>query len=471
VLRERTGCSLRERAVHAVDLGRASLARGLSIPGIARVCAMIGLISPRDDARRVLLRGLGAVLGSTRGTTSARRKILVVRPDHLGDLLMLTPALRRLRQGLPNAEIVALIGPWGRPVLERNSNLNRLITWSFPWFDRRPRRSILSPYLSLIRLARLLRAEQFDLALQFRADFWWGALAGRLAGIPEQIGFDVPTVRPFLTGVLPLYHGGHAADENLRLAAAVAGPGGGEGLEFDVREADRQRANELLGTVSGNRPLIALQSGAGAPVKRWPIERLAEVGRRLRDELGATIVALGGPDERDLVAMLAQQIGAQVVPLAGVTTLGELAAVLERCALALGPDSGPLHLAVAVGTPTIHLFGPADPRRFGPYGDPSRHRVILARWPCCPCNRLDFPSAEVPEHECMAAIPAEDVLAVARELLEESGGRAWGSRTRERRASEGKGERDGEGPRGATNRLRRGGRGLGRSARGGGSTL
>ncbi len=393
---------------------------------------MIGVISPRDDLRRAVLRGVGLAFGPTRHASTSRQKILVVRPDHLGDLLVLTPALRRLRRGLPDAEIVALIGPWGRPVLEHNPNLNRLITWSFPWFDRRPRRSVVAPYLSLIRLARLLRAERFDLALQFRADFWWGALAVRLAGIPEQIGFDVPSVRPFLTRALPLSHGCHAADENLRLAEAVAGPGGGEGLEFVVQEADRQRAAELLGPVSDNRPLIALQAGAGAPVKRWPIERLAEVGRRLRDDLGATVVALGGPGERGLVETLVQQIGSQVIGLAGVTTLGELAAVLERCALALGPDSGPLHLAVAVGTPTIHLFGPADPRRFGPFGDPSRHRVILSSWPCCPCNRLDFPPEEVPEHTCMAAITAEDVLKVARELLGERGLRGGEPDRRER---------------------------------------
>lgn len=388
---------------------------------------MIGVISPRDDGRRAVLRGLGLALGPRRRASTSRQKILVVRPDHLGDLLMLTPALRRLRCGLPEAEIVALIGPWGLPVLERNANLNRLITWSFPWFDRHPRRSALAPYLSLIRLARLLRAERFDLALQFRADFWWGALAVRLAGVPEQVGFDVPSVRPFLTKALPLRHGYHAAEENLRLAAAIAGSGSGERLEFAVLEADRRRATELLRATPTNRPLIALQSGAGAPVKRWSIERLAEVGRRLRDEYGATIVVIGGEGERDLVETLVRQIGTETIGLAGVTTLGELAAVLERCALALGPDSGPLHLAVAVGTPTVHLFGPADPRRFGPYGDPARHRVILSDWPCCPCNRLDFPPEEVPEHDCMAAIATKDVLEVAGELLQGLGVRDRGS--------------------------------------------
>lgn len=378
---------------------------------------MIGRIDPRADGRSALLRLVGHLLGPPRSAASARRKLLVVRPDHLGDLLFLTPALRRLRRGLPDAEIVGLVGPWGVPVLVGNPNLDRLIAWDFPWFDRRGRRSTVAAYSSLIALARLLRRERFDLTLQFRADFWWGALAARLAGTSEQIGFDVPNVRPFLSRALPVRHGLHAADEDLCLAEAVAGPGGGERLEFFVADADRRRAAQLLGTAGPDQPLVALQSGAGAPVKHWPIERLAEVGRRLQGEVGATIVALGGPGERDRVGALVEQIGPETIGLAGATSLGELAAVLERCQLALGPDSGPLHLAVAVGTPTIHLFGPADPRRFGPYGERSRHRVILSSWPCCPCDRLDFPVDELSAHQCMAEITTDQVIEVAVDLL------------------------------------------------------
>lgn len=421
---------------------------------------MIGLIQPRADGRRLALAGLGRLLRPPAPTASSRARILVVRPDHLGDLLVLTPALARLRRAYPTAEIVGLVGPWGVPVLATNPNLDRLIAWDFPWFDRRPRRSLTAPYLSLLDLSRVLRSEAFDLAIQFRPDFWWGALAVRLAGIPEQVGYDVPTVRAFLTRAVPIVHRGHAADDNLRLVEnlvtadrrrgddpraasrvvpegsevpTAAGGGGGKPmasgsldaprLEFHPTAADRARADTLLGPPDG-RALVAIQTGAGAPVKLWPVERLAAVGRALVERFRVRLVIVGGAAERDLVEQVARGVGGDAIRLAGITSLGELGAVLERCALVVGPDSGPLHLAVAVGTPTVHLYGPADPTRFGPYGSAERHRVVQSPWPCCPCDQLAFSADELPLHACMARLEVEPVVAAASDLLQHATGRS-----------------------------------------------
>jgi heptosyltransferase-2/heptosyltransferase-3 len=383
---------------------------------------MIGALEPRSDARRALLAIIGRALAPPRLTAGERRRILVVRPDHLGDLLFLTPALRRLRTSLPYAEIVGLVGPWGLDVLRNNPNLDRLFAWNFPWFDRRPRRSLLAPYWSLAKLAWILRQQRFDVALQFRADFWWGALAVRLASLPEQLGFDAPIVRRFVTQAVPLQHGRHAVEENLALASALAGsgPGPDEPLEFVVTPASRRRAAELLAAAYANRPIVALQVGAGAPIKRWPLDRLARVGRALRDECEGSIVVLGGPSEIEVVQAVVSGVGRAAIGLAGKTSIGELAAVLERCALVIGPDSGPLHLAVAVGTPTVHLFGPADPRRFGPFGDPRWHVVVRSSRACAPCHRLAFPADQLADHACVADISVDEVVPVACALLERS---------------------------------------------------
>lgn len=387
---------------------------------------MIGMIQPRHDGRRLLLGALTRALSAPPATTSARRKILVMRPDHLGDLLFLTPALRQLRRGFPNAEIVGLVGPWGRPVLERSPDLDRLLTWEFSWFDRKPRSSPLAPYVSLLRLANRLRPERFDLAVQFRADFWWGALAVRLAGIPEQVGYAAPVVAPLLTQALPIRHGRHAVEENLSLASALSPACSDRDLAFPLTAAERARAEELVAPLTADgkgRPIVALQAGAGARVKLWPAERLAEVGQALRDEFDVGLVVLGGPGEAELVNAVMAGLAPDALALAGQTTLGELAAVLESCALAVGPDSGPLHLAVATGTPSLHLYGPADAHRFGPWGDPAWHQVIASPRACAPCHRLDFAPADLPDHPCLSDLPVEPVLRAARDLLRRSLGR------------------------------------------------
>jgi len=102
---------------------------------------------------------------------------------------------------------------------------------------------------------------------------------------------------------------------------------------------------------------------------------------------------------------------------AGVTTLSQLAALQARCALVLGSDSGPLHLAVAIEAPTVHLYGPVSVSKFGPWGDPARHVVLATGWDCAPCNRLDWPATVLAQHQCMAAISPEQVLAAAKALL------------------------------------------------------
>ena len=148
----------------------------------------------------------------------------MIRPDHLGDLLFLTPALHRLRMARPEAEITALVGPWAKPILERNPDVDSLFTWDIPFFNRRGKASSIEPYLSAVRLARALRAERFDAALVMRFDFWWGALVAQLAGIPQRVGYALPDVAPFLTKAVAYPVGKtHEVDRNLDLIGAFVG--------------------------------------------------------------------------------------------------------------------------------------------------------------------------------------------------------------------------------------------------------
>ncbi len=368
--------------------------------------------------RRLLVR-LGATLSPlfTRQPARPWRRLLVVRPDHLGDLLFLTPALRALRAAFPRAEIVALVGPWGAEVLQHNPWVDRVLAFPFPWFDRRPRRSAFDAAHRLWRLVRRLRDERFDCALSFRADFWWGALALALAGIPVRVGFAHPLVSPLLTHRCldpgPL----HEVERNLVLLTRLGVPAAPGPLEFSTSRAERQAARDLLARagVPPGAPFLVVHPGAGGYGKHWTVEGWAAVVRALQAE-GWRVVLTGGAAERALTAAIQAQLTRPVVDLAGQTSLGVLAAVLQRAALVLGPDCGPLHLAVALGTPTVHLFGPSDPTRFGPYGPPDRHLVVRAAVTCPACQRYGYTPDQDHPHICMAAITPEMVLAAVRAL-------------------------------------------------------
>lgn len=396
----------------------------------------------RQAVRLRLLRLWGQRYRQSPPATAAQR-ILVIRPDHLGDLLFATPALHLLRASLPDAHIAALVGPWGEAVLAGNPDLDEILTCPFPGFTRQPKSNPLAPYRLLQAEAQRLAALDFDLALVLRFDHWWGAWLAAAAGIPQRLGYAIDEVKPFLTRALPYVRGRHEVVQNLALALAagegdrlavsgerlVGGASEGESdwrLRFAVSEADVAAAAALMAQQVG-RPLVAVHPGSGAAVKRWRSAAWAELAARLVRDYGAQVVFTGAAGETELIdPVLALLEAGPPLPspplsLAGQTSLGVLAALYRRCALVIGPDSGPLHLAVAVGAPTVHLYGPVDRRTFGPWGSPQRHAVVTSDWGCIPCNRLDWPERALSEHGCLRDITVEQVLAEAARLLAVAG--------------------------------------------------
>ncbi len=353
------------------------------------------------------------------GQLPPNARILIIRPDHLGDVLFTTPALRALRRRRPQAHITALVGPWAARILLGNPDVDEVLTCPFPGFTRQPKEGVFAPYRLLDDYAKKLRPHRFDVALILRPDHWWGALLAFRAAIPQRLGTACPETAPFLTLALPPSPDRHEVVRNLDLVARLAdGPSPEDDLSlaFYPNPTDQAEAHRLLGHAPG--PWVAIHPGAGAPIKRWRPEAWAQIGDALAREAGAQIVLTGSNSEMALCQAVAAHMHSTPLILAGQTDLGVLAAVYAHCHLVLGPDSGPLHLAVAMGVPTIHLYGPADPARFGPWGDPSRHRVVTLGIGCSPCRHLDWPEAELEEHPCVWAIPVERVLAEAREVLQ-----------------------------------------------------
>lgn len=395
----------------------------------ARVTPRFASTSVRAEARRWLLQAIGGLVH--RAGASPRRarsraaepdrqslRVLILRPDHLGDVLLSRPAVDLVLRSLPTAQVTVLVGPWGAPSLQGVPV--RIVTFPFPGFTRAPRRSPLAPYAALLALATRVRREGYDAALILRPDHWWGALAMAAAGVPIRVGHATRDVAAFLTHAVapvPREAAGRAA---LRAATALVRALGGEPVEpldqaprFSPSGAEwRRAASWLADHARGPAPRIAIHPGAGAAVKCWPAVRWARVVDALAPV--ATVFLCGAGEDAALVHAI-NRAARHPVPAALDLTWGTLAALYGQVDLVIGMDSGPMHLAAAVGTPTVRVYGPSDPRIYGPAGPAEQHRVLHADLPCVPCGDLQAPPCgHLLDPPCLAAVSVEHVVRSAR---------------------------------------------------------
>ncbi|HLU10556.1 MAG TPA: glycosyltransferase family 9 protein [Oceanobacillus sp.] len=368
--------------------------------------------------RRALLHALGTVpIPNAKSPTVER--ILLIRPDHLGDVLLTTPAIQMLRAAYPKAEIHALVGPWSASILANYAEIDVVLTLPFPGFSRGSKIGLRAPYALALRSARQLRKIGYTSAVILRPDHWWGAMLAKWAGIPRRVGYDLPDVAPFLTDAIPHTHQ-HAVLQNARLIETLTKTPSSNSLSlrFPVDSLDKVWVDAYLQEwdITPEKPIIAIHPGSGTWVKQWSEANWAFVADTLADQLDASVVFTGSDHEMPLVRRILSAMQHPACVMVG-EAIGSLAALYERAKIVLGPDSGPLHLAVAVGTPTVTLFGPADPVEFGSWGSPEKHRMVWSSIGCRPCRVLDW-NGDAPEnHPCVREITPAVVLEAARKAI------------------------------------------------------
>jgi heptosyltransferase-2 len=333
----------------------------------------------------------------------AFENILVRATNWVGDAVMSLPALRALREKFPRAEIAILAKPWVADLYRREPFCNRLIPYSAGTFGEK------------FHAARALRRERFDTAILFQNAFEAAALAC-LAGIPERIGYARDGRGFLLTrAVQTPQKGPHERFyylELLRRAGildqipendAIRLEGAGE-----AREAGRERFRKLgLGEM-----VIGVSPGAAfGSAKRWPADRFAEAANQVAGELGAAVAIFGSKDERALCAGVAAAIRGPVKNFAGETSLSEFIDLAAGCRVYLTNDSGAMHIASALGVPTIAVFGATDPIATGPTGPLAR--VVREPVECSPCLKRECPI----DHRCMTRVEPARVARAAIELV------------------------------------------------------
>ena len=345
------------------------------------------------------------------------RRVLLLRPDHIGDVLLTAPAVALLRASLPAAHLTYLVGPWSEAAARNGPHVDSLRTLRFPGFTRKPKLNPVAPYLLLARQAARLRREAYELAVIFRPDHWWGALLALAAGIPLRVGSDTPETTPLLTHVHPAQQPEHAAEQALRVArlaleaATIAPIEPARSTIFRVGHDAAAAADDLWRRQSlAQQRVVAIHPSAGAPLKSWPVDRWAALAEALLGT-GTQVVLVGAPEDGPLLSTILEHMN-QRVPIIHGQSLDVSAAIYQRSRLVVTVDSGAAHLAAAVGTPTVRLYGPAPPASFGPW--PPRHdqRVLMtSKLACAPCGDLEAPPCgALALPACMLALGVDDVL-------------------------------------------------------------
>jgi heptosyltransferase-2 len=373
-------------------------------------------LDPRLETGNWKLEG-GEPLSSFHGSPSGRMadmdpeaigRILVRQVNWVGDAVLTLPALEALDRRFPQAEITLLAKSWVSGLFAGQPGVDRIIEY-------RPE-AAHKGLLGRWRLAAQLRKENFDLAVVFPNSLD-AALVPCLARIPRRLGYPTDGRRWLLThpiGGRSTLPGRHQVERYLDIVRALGGDGGAA-LRLRVSPEAQQAAERLLADHGIGPDDLAVAVNPGSvygSAKRWPAERFAAVADRLADRTGARVLLIGSERETSILEQVAAAMRGPAVNLGGRTNLRTLVGILARAGLLLSNDTGAMHIAAAVGTPVVAIFGPTDAEATGPLG--TRSRIVREPVPCSPCLLRECPI----DHRCLTRVSVDQVLHAAMELLE-----------------------------------------------------
>jgi heptosyltransferase-2 len=339
-------------------------------------------------------------------------RILVRAANWAGDAVMSLPALHALRERFPKARIAILARPWVGAIYGREPFCDELIPYEAP----RAWRGLGHKW----KVAGDLRRRHFDCAILLQNAFEAAAVA-RLAGIPVRIGYHRDARGLLLTHPIPVPKPGETPGhqrfyylELLKRAGIIEGYSSSEPIRLHAAPLAAAEGRELLRKAGLTESVIGISPGAAyGGAKRWLPERFAAAAVELARERRASVAIFGSDAERGICEEVAQAVGLAGIEarnFAGATSLAEFIALAAACDLYLTNDSGPMHIASALGVPTVAIFGATDHIATGPTG--AHARVVRQQVECSPCLLRECPI----DHRCMTRVAAEAVVEVAREL-------------------------------------------------------
>ena len=349
--------------------------------------------------------------------SEAIKSILLIRLDHLGDVLLTTPAIGSLRKKFPLARITMVIKEWSFEAIKNNPHIDNIIVFNPFWTIASKEGKKPVGIGGIYHLIRLLRKERFDLAIDFKGDVR-NILIAYLSGAKRRVSYGIRGGGFLLTDIVAYGSEIHEIDKNLRLLNRLGINSEDDAMELYVTNEDMARAEQIFEQkgIDLGRRTIALHYGGASEFKRWDMEKFISLTERITENNSTNVLFFGGPYERETLQLSERpEKGVFLMP---DLTVCQMAAAFKRCGLLVCNDSGPMHVGFAVGTPTVAIFGPTFPNRFGPK-DLEKNRVVRSQLSCSPCWHPDK-TIGCRERSCLKSIDVDKVLVAIDELIEES---------------------------------------------------
>lgn len=354
------------------------------------------MIQMRSGLKRLAALGIdGALRLLPRAADIAGRaigpapRVLVIRCDHIGDAVMATSVLEPIRRALSPARLDVLAGPWGEAIFRANPAVDDVLVFATPWWLAARGAGPLTRFRAWGRLPafmRRLRARRYDVAIDLRGDLRQIAFFAAGSGAAERVSSDRTGGRSLLTRCSRYEPGRHEVDQDAAVATLVGAVGPfAPTLALPVT-ADA--SSSALGVPEG-APFVVLALAGTEENRSWPASFAAEVADAIWRDHAVRAVIVGTDADRARATEIATLSNSPVIDLCGRTTLPALVATIGRARAAVVVDSGPMHIASALGVPTVALFGPGDPAECAPRGATSV--VLSTKAPCgCVHPRCDF---------------------------------------------------------------------------------
>jgi heptosyltransferase-2 len=345
------------------------------------------------------------------GGKCSYKRILIIRTDRVGDVILSSPVIKALRQSYPHAFIAIMVSPYTREIVDANHYLDEVIA-----YDKDARHKNC---LATIKFALNLRKQRFDAAIILHPTNRVHLIA-YLAGIPKRIGYD-RKLGFLLTDKIPhtkQFGERHELEYNLDLLKNLNIEAKDRELFIPLKAESERWAEDFIksqGVKKGDKILI-INPSASCPSKVWPPARFAEVADKLAQKYAFKVLVVSGHKDLALAENVIENMSTLAISLAGKTSLSQLASILKRASLFISNDSGPVHIASAVGTPVISIFGRnqkgLSPKRWGPVG--KKDRVLHKDIGCIECLAHNCKKG----FACLKAITVNDVLSCADSILQ-----------------------------------------------------